>query len=243
MKQSLLPKYLFRFLLFIFVLQGTANSKAQTNMAGLIGFATENGGTTGGSGGTDVTVTSFADLKKYAELKDVKYRIFVKGRIYNGTKGAAIRIASNKSLIGLGSDALLDGIGIGISSTKNIIIQNIKFTMTSITDKTDPAVYSPTGDEGRPQILVNSGDCIGIQGTSSNIWIDHCEFYNTDPSQQTNQDLYDGLIDAKNGSAYITISWCYFHDHHKCHLIGSSDTDKGDRKITFHHNYYKDDLK
>ncbi len=39
---------------------------------------------------------------------------------------------------------------------------------------------------------------------------------------------------------FITISWCYFHDHHKTHLVGSNDYDLyADRKITFHHNRYE----
>ncbi|MBC8083109.1 MAG: hypothetical protein H7Z21_07850 [Hymenobacter sp.] len=44
-------------------------------------------------------------------------------------------------------------------------------------------------------------------------------------------------MDAKAGSAYITISWNYFHDHHKCHLTGSSDKDGGNRQMTLHHNF------
>ncbi|WP_426062316.1 pectate lyase family protein, partial [Hymenobacter sp. B1770] len=59
-----------------------------------------------------------------------------------------------------------------------------------------------------------------------------------DPATQPNQDLYDGLVDAKGASAYLTLSWNYFHDHHKSHLIGNSDQDVGDRKVTFHHNHY-----
>ena len=33
----------------------------------LVGFATLNGGTTGGEGGTEVTVSDFNELKRYAE--------------------------------------------------------------------------------------------------------------------------------------------------------------------------------
>jgi pectate lyase len=47
------------------------------------------------------------------------------------------------------------------------------------------------------------------------------------------------LIDVTHNSDHITISWNYFHDHHKSNLVGSSNSDKHDRKITFHHNYYK----
>lgn len=205
---------------------------------GLVGFATQNGGTTGGQGGATVTATTFAQLKSYLE-SSTPYIVRVDRRIYNGAKGGSISVNSNKTLLGVGSAGFLDGVGLSISSKRNIIIQNIKITLTSITDRSDPAVYDPDGDEGRPQIIVNGGDCISIHGSSSNVWIDHCEFYQVDPATQTNQDLYDGLIDVKNGSQYITISWNYMHDHHKTHLVGSSDSDNSDRKITFHHNHYR----
>ena len=86
---------------------------------------------------------------------------------------------------------------------------------------------------------MNGGDAIGIQGTSKNIWIDHCELFAENPDTQTNKDLYDGLIDIKGQTGFITISWNYLHDQHKGGLVGSSDTDLfADRKITYHHNYY-----
>lgn len=205
---------------------------------GIAGFATQNGGTTGGQGGTTVTATTYAQLKSYLE-SSTTYIVRVTARIYNGTKGGSIKVNSNKTLLGVGSGGFLDGIGLSISSKRNIIIQNIKITLTSITDRSDPAVYDPDGDEGLAQIIVNGGDCIGIQGSSSNVWIDHCELYNADPTVQTNKDLYDGLVDIKNTSQYVTLSWNYFHDNHKTHLVGSSDSDLSDRKLTFHHNYYR----
>jgi pectate lyase len=217
---------------------GASTLAAAAVAFGMAGFATQNGGTTGGQGGTTVTATTFAQLQTYLQ-STTTYIVRVDRRIYNGTKGGRINVNSNKTLLGVGSAGFLDGIGLSISGKRNIIIQNVKLTLTSITDRSDPTVYDPDGDEGRPQIIVNSGDCISISGTSSNIWIDHCELYSIDPAVQTNQDLYDGLIDIKNGSQYATISWCYFHDHHKTHLIGSSDSDNFDRKLTVHHNYYR----
>nr|WP_315196262.1 hypothetical protein [uncultured Flavobacterium sp.] len=230
----------------------TVRSYSQTHDFSLVGYATENGGTTGGTGGAEVIVTTFSDLKKYAETKDTKYIIKVSGvitglgSIANKDYVGSIKVASNKTIIGIGDKAFLDGVGFTIKDAKNIIIQNIKFSLVSIGkaipagSEDIPKIYSKLGDEGRPQILVNSGDLISIYGISTNIWIDHCEFFEEDPYKQTNQDLYDGLVDVKDNSGYITISWCYFHDHHKCSLIGSSDKDLfSDRKITFHHNYYK----
>lgn len=228
-------------------------SFAQAPNFSLVGFATQNGGTTGGSGGVEKSVTTFEELKRYAEVPDSLFIIKVVGTI-KGTGSLVgkdykghIKLASNKTILGEGSTAFLDGVGLSISGTEhNIIIKNIKFSFVSIGKSIPadleniPGLYSKLGDEGRAQILVNSGDLVTISGSASNIWIDHCEFFNEDPKVQTNQDLYDGLLDIKNKSQYITISWCYFHDHHKTHLVGSSDKDiYADRKVTFHHNRYE----
>lgn len=194
---------------------------AQPNF-NIAGFATQNGGTTGGQGGPTVTVNNYNDLKSYAESAST-YIIMVEGTITNGAGGGQIRVKSNKSIIGVGNDAFLSGVGIDISSHNNIIIQNLKITLVGTSTPAN----------------VNGGDCIGISGTSKNIWIDHCELYSENPDVQTDIDKYDGLIDIKEQSGFITISWCYLHDHHKGCLVGASDSDLySDRKITYHHNYF-----
>lgn len=205
----------------------------------LVGYATQGGGTTGGQGGETVTATTYQELLGYAESSE-PYVIQIEGTLSNGANGGRIRIASNKTLLGIGSTAFLDGVGLEINGGNNIIVQNLRISLTGVTTRTDTdGVYSSTGDEGSPQILVNGGDAISISGSSRNIWIDHCELFSEDPAVQTNRDLYDGLIDIKNQAAFITISWCHFHNHHKGNLIGSSDSDLfDDRKITFHHNFY-----
>ena len=216
-----------------------AGGTGVSNTSKLIGFATLNGGTTGGVAGQTVTASTYADLKSYAE-SSTAYVIMVSGTISNGANGGKISVKSNKSIIGVGSTAFLNGVGIDINNANNIIIQNLRISLIGVTTRTDTAgVYSSTGDEGMPQILVNGGDAIGIQGTSKNIWIDHCELFAENPDTQTNKDLYDGLIDIKGQTGFITISWNYLHDQHKGGLVGSSDTDLfADRKITYHHNHY-----
>jgi pectate lyase len=196
---------------------------ACSSTATLVGFATLNGGTTGGLGGQTVTVTTFADLKSYAE-STTAYIIKVQGTISNGASGGQVRIKSNKSIIGVGSTAFLSGIGLDISgANSNIIIQNLRISLVGAT--------TPTS--------VNGGDVIGISGTAKNIWIDHCELFAENPDVQTDIDKYDGLIDIKAQTGFITISWCYLHDHHKGGLVGAADDDLfSDRKVTLHHNYY-----
>lgn len=189
----------------------------------LIGFATLNGGTTGGAAGETVTASTYDQLKTYAESATA-YVIMVQGTITNGSAGGQIRVKSNKSLIGVGGTAFLSGVGIDIANSNNVIIQNLRISLVGI-----------SGSE----VTVNGGDAIGISGTSKNIWIDHCEIFSEDPSQQTNIDKYDGLIDIKGQTGFITISWNYLHDHHKGGLVGAADDDLfDDRKITFHHNHY-----
>ncbi len=201
---------------------------------GPIGFAAENGGTTGGKGGEVVTASTFAELKAYAE-STAAYVILVEGTISNGADGGQIRVKSNKSIIGVGEDAFLDGVGVDISSNNNVILQNLRVSLTGVTTRTDKA-----GVFGEGKILVNGGDAISISGTSKNIWIDHCEVFSEDPATQANKDLYDGLIDIKGQTGFITLSWNYLHDHHKGGLVGAADDDLyDDRKVTLHHNYYE----
>jgi len=204
-----------------------------------IGFATLNGGTSGGKGGQVVMVSTYADFKSYAESA-TPHVILVSGTISNGANGGVVRVGSNKSLVGVGSSAFLDGIGLLINNASNIIVQNLRISLAGVTTRTDTGgVYTSSGDGGLPRILVNDGDAISIAGTSKNIWIDHCELFSESPSVQTNGDLYDGLIDIKGQTGFITISWNFLHDHHKGGLVGASDTDLfADRKITLHHNHY-----
>ncbi len=202
---------------------GTGAGGSTTTFDGPIGFASQNGGTIGGEEGRTVTVSNYADLKSYAESSE-PYVILIDGEITNGSGGGQIRLESQKSLIGVGSGAFLSGIGLDISDASDIIVRNLRLTLVGTSN--------PSG--------VNGGDVISISGTSKNVWIDHCELYSEDPSVQTDIDKYDGLIDIKGQTGFITISWCYLHDHHKGGLVGASDTDLfDDRKVTFHHNHYE----
>jgi pectate lyase len=190
-------------------------------LGGPIGFAAMNGGTTGGQGGNTVTATSLSELQSHAGSSE-KLIIMVEGTIKGPGK---VGVSSNKSIIGVGSTAFLDGVGLEMKDANNIIVRNIKATLIGATDQ-------------------NGGDVVSINGSSKNIWIDHCEFYSEDPEVQTDIDKYDGLIDIKHQTGFITVSWCYLHDHHKGCLIGASETDLyADRKVTYHHNYFNKVIK
>jgi pectate lyase len=62
------------------------------------GYATQNGGTTGGKGGTVTTVSTLAQFTAAVTKDDVARVIVVKGTI---TGALQQRVGSNKSIIGL----------------------------------------------------------------------------------------------------------------------------------------------
>jgi pectate lyase len=189
----------------------------------LVGFGV---GTVGGTGGTTVNVSNYDQLAANVVGTDKKI-IRVNGTITAPSGGQILDVGSNKTIIGVGNNALLSMVNLHLKNSQQIIIQNLKMSMIGSTMGSD-------------------ADMISIETTSSNevkyIWIDHCEFYNvtpTLPETAAKKDLYDGMIDIKKSSSLITISWNYFHDHWKCSLIGFTNTDVYDRKITYHHNYFK----
>jgi pectate lyase len=193
----------------------------------IIGFGAS---TTGGNNKNIVTVTTVEDLKKHAESAEPA-TIHINHTLSGGTDGVEIRVKSDKSIIGVGTNAVLEGVGLHLTNVSNIIIRNLKMTMSTVT-KTNVDRRNHT------VIDVNDGDIITIDG-STNIWIDHNELYNKDPAVNPNKDLYDGLIDIIRKSDNVTLSWNYFHDHYKTNLIGASDTDNFDRRVTFHHNHWR----
>lgn len=201
------------------------------SMFALVGFATMNGGTTGGTGGTVVEATSLSQVNTLMSTRrknnDTSPLIVKFNGKITGSEVIAVKDVSNITFLGVGTKGELEGVGFNIVRSKNIIIQNMKIHHTR----------APM-------------DGIGIEN-SQNVWVDHCEIYNMigdcngDGKVDTKGDIsggdvdwYDGLLDAKGESAYITVSWTYFHDAFKTSLVGSSDSDSSDRKITFHHNIY-----
>jgi pectate lyase len=173
------------------------------------GFA---GAVTGGEGGMEVTVTTFADLAARAAAVG-KLVIKVSGKI---TGSGAIRVSSDKTIFGTGADAQLDASGFVIRDARNVIIRNLIIS------------------NYRPE------DGVKISGpAASNIWIDHCEFFTAPLVDEATKDEFDGAIDITDGARFVTISWNHFHDTWKTSLIGSSDSDRGSYEVTYHHNYFR----
>jgi pectate lyase len=181
---------------------------------GLIGWATQGGGTTGGAGGGTVTVTSYADLVTQAASAATQ-TIRVSGLF---SCSADVRVAANKTILGVGSGSGLLGCGINIRDVSNVIVRNMNISK----------VLAGNGN----------GDAIHIDH-ATRLWIDHNDL-SSDTSHGT--DFYDGLLDITHAADYVTVSWNRLHDHVKCSLVGHSDSnaseDTGHLRATYHHNMF-----
>ncbi|MFC7529665.1 polysaccharide lyase family 1 protein [Actinoplanes sp. GCM10030250] len=169
-----------------------------------VGFASLNGGTSGGSASTVVTVTSASALKS-ALSSGTSQTVRVSGLI---SISGMYSVASNKTVIGVGSGSGVTGGGLNLSGVRNVILRNLVFRNAS-------------------------DDSINIQEGTTNVWVDHNDLSNG----------YDGLIDIKRGSDFITVSWNRLHNHDKSMLLGHDDgnssQDLGKLRVTYVHNWFE----
>lgn len=185
-----------------------------------VGWATQNGGTTGGGNATPTVVTTYAALKTALTSATVKV-VHIQGTITFPMAGRInIQDVSGKTIFGLpGSkivsvDMTADGSGLlYVKRSSNLIFRNVYFE--------GPGAYDNDGNDN-----MTLEEC-------TNVWVDHCEFH----------DGMDGNLDIKTASDFISVTWCTFSyekapkaggsggapDHRYSNLFGSSDGATGDR--------------
>jgi len=168
-------------------------------------------GTTGGTGGHTVVVSSSAELARWAASPE-PVTILVRGEIAVQPWGSMIKVAGDKTIAGIGKKAGLVGGGLFIDRVDNVIIRNLVFRDSYV-----------RGDWDGKQ-SDNDNDGIRID-TSSHVWVDHNEFTR----------LGDGLVDVRKDSTAVTLSWNVFRDHNKA--IGVGWTTNVVTTITLHHNW------
>ncbi|MBR4373736.1 MAG: hypothetical protein IKP49_05170, partial [Treponema sp.] len=241
-----------------------ANYTAPSDLVGYATITTDSGdgyticGGAGASSENTITISSYDELvaKKDILSSDEPKIIIISGTI--STKDNSNPLLSEKYTIGSNSTVYGDTSNQGrlqniefIVEGENVIIRNMMFGEVISWDG-----YTKSGAD----------DALSLNG-ATHVWVDHCEFqshltpqnldgneitsgdyYSTD--EKWKKDFYDGLLDIKNGSTWITISNCYFHDHWKACLCASGDgaankntttgaTDE-DMRLTFYNNYWKD---
>jgi pectate lyase len=199
------------------------------------GYATQNGGTTGGAGGATVRATTGTQIHQALcsrASSSTPIIIEVEGTINHGNtskvSGSSCNTAdnvielkqiSNVTLIGVGRGAVFDQIGIHVREARNIIIQNL--TVQNVKKSGSP--------------ISNGGDAIGMERDVRNVWVDHVDLIASGGESQG----YDGLFDLKDNTQYVTLSYSTLRNSGRGGLVGSSDTDTASTFITYHHNLYQ----
>ncbi|GEC05801.1 pectate lyase [Streptomyces spinoverrucosus] len=209
--------------------------EASAATGGVTGYATQNGGTTGGAGGQTVRATTGTAI--HAALcnrasSSTPITIQVEGTINHGNTSKVsgdscntaddvieLKEISNVTIVGVGSGAVFDQLGIHIRQASNIIIQNV--TVRNVKKS-----GSPTS---------NGGDAIGMESNVRNVWVDHT----TLEASGGESEGFDGLFDMKNNTQYVTLSYSILRNSGRGGLVGSSESDTSNSFITYHHNRYE----
>jgi len=209
--------FFFAGLIVVLCLHLTSNSFAAAD-----GWASMNGGTTGGQGGPTVTVTDEPNLIKYATSATAgPYIIQVSGTINIPTDDGddnSLQISANKTLRGIGTNPTLIGCVGFKNRDRNIIVENLNITNPHAGEKYDG---------------------MSVTQDINNVLITKCTFY----------DCGDGCLDISNRSDYITVSWCKFYytssapdpTHCFSSLVGARDSATDDAnylRVTYHHNWW-----
>lgn len=171
-----------------------------------IGFGNQ---ATGGAGGPVVTVTDTASFTTYA-TKTEAYTIQVQGTIDIGD----VRVTSNKSILGLGTNATLKG-DLGLYGVNNVIVQNLTIT-------------NPDG--------AGEGDGVTIKNGTRDVWIDHNTFVDCADGELDVTRASDFVTMSWNKFYYTANT-----GHNFTMLVGSSDSatdDLGKLHVTVYNNWW-----
>ena len=183
----------------------------------MTGFATQNGGTTGGKGKSEVTVDNVTDLKAYAKAGNKI--IYVKPGTYMGP----IEVGSNVTIYGYQGAIIAQpttGSAMKLSGSKNVIIRNLKFKGAGAHDDDDE-------------------DCLQVNHESKNVWIDHVDIYDGHDGNLDITNASDYVTISWTKFSYTSAST----GHQFSNLIGNSKTktsDRGHLNVTFHHTWWAD---
>lgn len=171
-------------------------------------------GTTGGADGETVTVSTYADLEKYVTAAE-PYVVRVQGTLEADQTGKELKVASDKTIVGVGDSGELVGGGFFLGEdTSNVIIRNLTIRDTRM----------PQDD---PDDKEFDYDAIQMDG-ADHVWIDHNRLTR----------MNDGLIDSRKDTTDVTVSWNEIAENNKTFGIGW--TENLTTEITIHHNWIHD---
>jgi len=175
------------------------------------GFASLNGGTTGGAGGQTVNVATEAELVA-AVTGDTPTIVRITAHI---PLTALVRPGSNKSILGANSNAGVSGSGFYIRRQRNVIIRGLRIFKSIAPD-----------------------DGISIDETT-NVWVDHNEFYSDlDHGKDYYDGLLDVKHAADFITVSWNKFHTHYKTSLIGHSDSNAGEDVGKLRMTYHHNWF-----
>lgn len=123
--------------------------------------------------------------------------------------------ASYLTIEGVGSDAVVNGMGIRLKAASNIEVRNLGFMNCNST----------------------AGDNVGMQQDNDHIWVHNCDMFYGNAGSDADQVKGDGALDNKT-STFCTFSYIHFWDNGKASLLGLSENTTAGLYVTYHHNWF-----
>jgi len=165
------------------------------------GFASVEGGTTGGGAdlGTAVTVSTMSELQDAAEASGSAIIL-----VEPGTYAGSLNVTADKTIIGTLPGVMIQGnVSISGSGVSNVIVRNLAV-------RGNPCATYDECKAGADAVYVGNG--------AHHVWLDHLDI----------SDGQDGNCDTTQGADYITVSWTKFYytydkEHRFSNLIAGSD--------------------
>lgn len=116
---------------------------------------------------------------------------------------------------GVGTDAVVNGMGIRLKYASNVEVRNLGFMNCDST----------------------AGDNVGMQQNNDYIWVHNCDLFYGNAGSDADQIKGDGALDNK-GTTYCTFSYNHFWDSGKASLLGLSEGTTLGLYVTYHHNWF-----
>jgi pectate lyase len=171
---------------------------------GPVGWASIEGGTTGGEPGPTVAVSNAAAFIARAESAPPLV-IRVSGTI---RLPRPVRVKSNKTILGVGSDATITGNGFQVSNVRNVVICHLTIT------------GAPVG--------------INIESGANHIWVDHCDLSKCTDKLLNIKRGADLVTVSWNHFHDHGLSCLVGHSDGE----DIRELDQGHLRVTYHHNYF-----
>lgn len=177
----------------------------------LVGFATLNGGTTGGGAGERVRVTTPAALEEAAG-RDGPLTIEIEGTL---TFSDQLAVTSNKTVEGVGAAAALVGGGLDLTDSHNVIVRNLTIARAAGTDAVT---------------LLRS----------RNVWIDHCDLSSVADAEDGAYDGLVDITHASD-AVTVSWTRLHDHRDATLvgHAVDNGDEDRGHLTVTYHHDLFR----